>query len=120
VDQNTYWFGPRFAEFKGQTDRLPCDQHWLLALAAPRAFILCNALSDQYGNSNAAAQTYLNAKPVYGLLGAPEQLGQNFRPGMHGMNATDWAAILDFADWRLMGKEAKRRFDEIPATMPAK
>jgi hypothetical protein len=27
VDQNTYWFGPRFQEFKNQTPRLPCDQH---------------------------------------------------------------------------------------------
>lgn len=115
VDQNTYWFGPRFEEFKGQTDRLPCDQHWLLALAAPRAFILCNALSDQYGNANAAVQTYLGAKPVYAFLGAQEKLGLNFRPGMHGITAADWSAILDFADWQWRGKDAKRRFDEPPA-----
>ena len=68
VAQNTYWFGPRFEEFKGQTERLPCDQHWLLALAAPRPYILCNSLADEYGNPHAAAQTYLAAKPVYEFL----------------------------------------------------
>ena len=114
VAQNTYWFGPRFEEFKGQTDRLPCDQHWLLALAAPRNYILCNSLADQYGNANAAAQTYLAARPVYAFLGVPENLGVNFRPGMHGMNAADWSAILDFADWQLRKIEPKRRFDELP------
>lgn len=119
VDQNTYWFGPRFALFKGQTDRLPCDQNWLLALAAPRPFILCNALSDQYGNTNAAVQTYLGAKPVYEFLGVPDRLGINFRPGRHGMNAADWSAILDFCDQQLRNIDVHRRFDQIPSTQPA-
>ena len=114
VDQNTYWFGPRFAEFRGQTDKLPSDQHWLLALAAPRLFILCNALSDQYGNANAAAQTYLGAKSVYAFLGVPDNLGVSFRPGQHGMNATDWEAILDFADQKLLKRGGNRRFDQLP------
>ncbi len=114
VDQQTYWFGPKLPEFKGETDRLPCDQHWLLALAAPRAFILCNALSDQYGKPNASLQTYLSAKPVYAFLGAPENLGINYRAGQHGMTAVDTAAILDFADEKLRKMPAKRKFDQIP------
>ena len=120
VDQNTYWFGPRFEEFKGQTEKLPCDQHWLLALAAPRPYILCNSLEDQYGNANAAAQTYLAARPVYAFLNVPENLGVNFRPGKHGMTGEDWSAILDFADEKLRGKKAARRFDELPRTISAK
>jgi hypothetical protein len=47
VEQNTYWFGPRFEEFKNEPEKLPCDQHWLLALTAPRPFIMCNSLQDQ-------------------------------------------------------------------------
>jgi hypothetical protein len=97
VAQNTYWFGLRFAEFRGQTDKLPCDQHWLLALAAPRPFILCNALDDQYGSAIAAAESYHNAKPVYALLGVP-----------------DWKAILDFSDQQLRTLNLKRRFDQLP------
>ena len=114
VDQNTWWFGPRFAEFRNQTPRLPSDQHWLPALTAPRLFILCNSLADQYGRAYAAVQTYLGAKPVYELLGAPANLGVHFRPGGHGMNAQDWSALLDFADQNLLKKPGTRRFDELP------
>jgi hypothetical protein len=114
VDQNTYWFGPRFAEFKGQTERLPCDQHWLPALTAPRLFIMCNSLADQYGRAYAAAQTYLGAKPVYEFLKAGENLGLNFRPGGHGMTGEDWSALLDFADQKLLKKAGTRRFDSLP------
>src|SRR5450755_4264836 len=116
-DQNTFWFGPKFVEFKGHTDQLPCDQHWLLALAAPRAYMLCNSLADQYGNANAAAQSYWGAKPVYDLLRATDTLGINFRPGSHGMQAADWSEVLDFADVQFKGGAPQRRFDLLPAGM---
>jgi hypothetical protein len=114
VDQNTYWFGPRFPEFRNQTPRLPSDQHWLPALTAPRLFILCNSLADQYGRAYAAVQSYLGAKPVYELLGAPANLGVHFRAGGHGMNAEDWSALLDFADQKLLQKPGTRKFDVLP------
>jgi len=114
VNQNTYWFGPRFVEFKDQTERLPCEQHWLLALTAPRLFILCNSLDDPYGRAYAAAQTYREAKPVYEFLQAGDNLGIHFRPGGHGMTLEDWSAILDFADQKLLKKQGTRRFDLLP------
>ena len=114
VDQNTYWFGPRLPEFKNQTPRLPSDQHWLPALTAPRLFIMCNSLADQYGRAHAAVQTYLGAKPVYQLLGADQNLGLNFREGSHGMTSEDWSALLDFADQYLLKKGGTKKFDVIP------
>ncbi|MEI9950104.1 MAG: hypothetical protein WDO74_14310 [Pseudomonadota bacterium] len=114
VDQNTYWFGPRLPEFRNQTPRLPSDQHWLPALTAPRLFIMCNSLSDQYGRAYAAVQTYLGAKPVYQLLGAEPNLGLHFRAGSHGMTAEDWSALLDFADQYLLQKGGTKKFDVIP------
>ncbi len=114
VNQNTYWFGPRLVEFKGQTERLPCDQHWLVALTAPRLFIMCNSLADQYGRAYAAVQTYLGAKPVYTFLKAEDNVGVYFRPGGHGMMPDDWSALLDFADQKLLKKEGTRKFDILP------
>jgi hypothetical protein len=114
VDQNTYWFGPLFEKFRNQTPKLPCDQHWLLALTAPRLFIMCNSLSDPYGRAYAAVQTYLGAKPVYQFLDAEENLGIHFREGGHGMNSEDWTALLDFADQKLLKKEGNRKFDVLP------
>ena len=109
-----YWFGPRLPEFRGQVEKLPFDYHWLPALTAPRFYILCNGLDDQYVNGKAAAQTYLAAKPVYEFLGVPDHLGVNFRPGKHGMPASDWTAILDFADQKLRQLDIQRHFDQLP------
>lgn len=114
VDQNTYWFGPNFEKFRNRTEFLPSDQHWLLALTAPRLFIMSNSLSDEYGRAYAAVQTYLHARPVYDFLAVPSNVGLHFRPGGHGMNAEDWSAVLDFADQYLLGKAGTRRFDELP------
>ena len=114
VDQGTYWFGPLFEKFRNQTPRLPCDQHWLPALTAPRLFIMCNSFADQYGRAYAAVQTYLGAKPVYEFLDADDNLGMNFREGTHGMTSADWSALLDFADQKLLKKEGTRKFDVIP------
>ena len=33
------WFSPHLHEFWGNTDRLPFDEHWFLALVAPRPFL---------------------------------------------------------------------------------
>lgn len=87
---------------------------WLLALAAPRLFILCNSLKEQYGRAYAAVQSYLGAQPVYDLLGVPEHLGVHWGPGRHGATEEDWNAIFDFADQYLLGKPGTRRFDVIP------
>ncbi len=114
IRQNTFWFGPRLPEFLGQVDKLPFDQHWMIALAAPRPFILCNALDDQYCNGNAIVQSYLAVKRVYAMLGVPENLGIVFRPGHHALLPEDWQAILDFSDWQLRKRDVKRRFDELP------
>jgi len=114
VDQNTYWFGPRLPEFRNQTPRLPSDQHWLPALTAPRLFIMCNSLSDQYGRAYAAVQSYLGAKPVYEFLGAEPNLGLHFRAGSHGMTSEDWSALLDFSDQYLLKKGGTKKFDVIP------
>ncbi len=114
-DQNTYWFGPLLPEFKNQTPRLPSDQHWLPALTAPRLFIMCNSLQDQYGRAYAAVQTYEYAKPVYQfLLGSDQNIGVNFREGTHGMTSDDWSALLDFADQYLLKKDGTRTFDQLP------
>lgn len=114
VNQQTYWFGPRLPEFKGQTYKLPTDQHFLVALTAPRLFIMCNSMGDQYGRPLAAVKTYEAAKPVFDFLKVPDNVGLFFRPGGHGMQASDWAALLDFADQKLLKKPGDRKFDIIP------
>ena len=76
------------------------------------------ASRDAY-SVNALVQSYQAAKPVYALLGVPDHLGINFRPGKHMLAPEDWTAILDFADQQLRGLDVKRRFDQLPPPEPA-
>jgi hypothetical protein len=108
------WISPRLGEFSNRVEELPFDQHWLITLCAPRAFIAPDALDDGACNGQALKQCYLAAKPVYEFLGVPEKLGIHFRPGKHNLADEDWQAVLDFADQQLMGKKVDRRFDELP------
>jgi hypothetical protein len=108
------WTNPRLAEFSGQVEKLPFDQHWLIDLVAPRLFIAPDGLSDGATSVNALIQSYQAAMPVYGLLGVPTHLGINFRPGGHMLAPEDWKAILDFADQQLRGRDVKRVFNQLP------
>ena len=108
--------GPNLAQFAGHVDRLPFDQHWLIAMVAPRPFILADGIDDPYANGHAAVASFKAALPVYELLGAGSRLGLNYRPGKHLLAPEDWQAVLDFADRELMGKNVTRSFNQIPPT----
>jgi hypothetical protein len=108
------WFGPRLPEFIGQVEKLPFDEHWLIALVAPRCFIAADGLSDPYCNGNALVQSCLAAKPVYEFLGVPDHLGIHFRPGKHLLAAADWQAVLGFSDQQLRKLPVNQRFDQLP------
>lgn len=112
------WTNPRLAEFSGQVKKLPFDQHWLIDLVAPRLFIAPDGLNDSTTSINALIQSYQAAQPVYALLGVPNHLGINFRPGRHMLAPDDWTAILDFADQQLRGMDVKRVFDQLPSQEP--
>jgi hypothetical protein len=108
------WTIPSLVEFSNRVERLPFDQHWLIDLVAPRLFIAADGLDDTAASVNALVQSYLAAQPVYALLGVPDHLGINFRPGPHRLAMEDWSAILDFADQQLRGIDVKRHFDQLP------
>lgn len=109
-----YQLGPRMPQFIGHVTKLPFDQHWLIALVAPRPFITVEGMDDGACNGKATKAAYLAAKPVYEFLGVANKLGVNFRPGGHMLAKEDWTAIMDFADQQLRGQKVERRFDTIP------
>lgn len=108
------WFSPHLHEFWGQAEKLPFDQHWLIALAAPRPFIALEGTSDQNVNQNGVRQTWLAAQSAYTLFGSTDRLGVNWAGRPHGMVQGDWDALLGFADKFLLGKKVERRFDQFP------
>ena len=61
------WFSPNLHQFWGQRERLPFDQHWFLALAAPRPFIALEGDTDTISLPEAVRQSMLGARPAYTL-----------------------------------------------------
>jgi len=112
-DRFPHWFNAEFKKFNDQPERLPFDQHCLIALCAPRPVLLANATEDTWANPEGQFQMLEAADPVYRVLGAqgldakqmPEvgklldsALGYYIRPGKHSMTKDDWKVFLDFAD----------------------
>lgn len=112
-DRFPHWFAEAFRAFNDAPQRLPFDQHALIALCAPRPVLLSNAEEDSWANPDGQFEMLRAADPVYRLLGVQglgetlrpptgrlldSRLGYFIRPGKHSTTALDWKAFLDFAD----------------------
>jgi hypothetical protein len=109
------WFSPHLHQFWGQPDKLPFDEHWFIALCAPRPFIALEGDHDQNVNQNGVYQSWIAAKPAYELFHDADRLGVSWADRPHGMVQGDWDALLAFADKFLLGKPVARSFDQFPA-----
>lgn len=118
-DRFPHWFCDEFKQFNDQVERLPFDQHCLVALCAPRPVLLSNAQEDTWADPDGQFRVLQAADPVYRLLGSPgltasqlppldrlleSPLGYYIRPGKHAMTTADWKTFLAFAD-RHFGKK---------------
>ena len=117
------WFSPALHAFWGHTDQLPFDQHWLIALIAPRAFIALEGEADPVSLASAVRGSFAGAAPVYALLGKSDALAVSYAPRAHAVTADDYAALFDFADATFARSSASipsssspapRRFDRFP------
>lgn len=108
-----HWFCGNFKAFNEATERLPFDQHALVALCAPRPVLISCATEDLWSNPPGQFAMLKAADPVYRLvsgdgIGAGEmpevgrlldsRLGWFIRAGKHSMTREDWKAWLDYAD----------------------
>ncbi len=109
------WFSPHLHEFWGQREKLPFDEHWFLALCAPRSFIALEGETDTISLPEAVRHSMLDAKPAYALFGAEDKLGVNYAHHGHAFTQEDWTALMDFADKNLRGMKVERTFDHFPA-----
>ena len=96
-----YWFRPGFNQFVGKVDRLPVDQHLLMALVAPRGLMDTEGTQDAWTNPEGAQLTHRAAKAVYDFLKAGDRISIRYRPVGHIPSTED---LLDFADHVFFGK----------------
>lgn len=101
------WLHPRLRFFTGREDKLPIDQHELIACIAPRPCLISTALNDNVESVWAIEQTWRAARPVYALLGAEERLALRYREGPHATRAEDIESYVDWLDGQFERRPAK-------------
>lgn len=108
------WFSPNLHEFWGQREKLPFDEHWFVALAAPRPFIALEGMTDAISLPDAVKHSIKAAQPAYTLFGVKDHLGVNYADHGHAFTTEDWTAMMDFFDKTLRNKSVDRTFDRFP------
>lgn len=110
-----YFFCPALGAYVGREEELPFDQHFLLALIAPRRLYVASAAKDFWADPTseflccAAADAAWNSLGVPGLrcvdrLPKPGEafsagsIGYHLRPGEHYLSRYEWQQFLDFMD----------------------
>jgi hypothetical protein len=128
-----HWFCPAFARYAGRETELPCDQHTLLAMVAPRPLSVASAVEDRWADPRGEFLSAVEAEPAWRLfgldgLGTREQppvdtpvgrtIGYHVRTGRHDLLAYDWHRFADHAD-RTLCSRTPPPTDGYPAFHPA-
>lgn len=109
------WFSPHLHEFGADAEKLPFDQHWFVALTAPRAFFTADGITDRICTPDAVRRSLRAALPAYELHGQAARVGLYYGDHGHAFAPEDWTALLDFADTHLRGLPAVREFPPLPS-----
>src|SRR4029077_13076003 len=106
----SHWFRPDFNQFVGKVERLPVDQHLLLALVAPRGLLQNEGTQDAWTNPEGNQLTHLAARKVYDFLGAKDKISIRYRPVGHIPNNDD---LMDYADHLFFNKPLSAEFGKL-------
>lgn len=110
------WFCPNYKSYVGKEDgaKMPFDQHFLLALMAPRLLYVSSATEDAWAGPRGEFAALELAAPVWELYGLPGLIAHGFpkpdtpliggyagyhlHTGLHDLTRYDWRCYMDFAE----------------------
>jgi hypothetical protein len=113
VQSFPFWFSRNYQKYADHEEAMPFDQHFLLALIAPRPLYLSNKSFDSWCDPRSEFESLRQAGKIYTLYGktdglgelpAPEQtvvsgnLAYHIKSGSHNMDEYDWERYLNFCD----------------------
>lgn len=108
-----HWFCKNFRQYNREEDKLPIDQHELLALIAPRPLYVASAEEDRWSDPKGEFLSAAYAGEVYRLYGLQglettempavntsihNRVGYHNRMGVHDVTDFDWDNYILFAD----------------------
>ncbi len=112
-DRFPHWFCTNYIQYNFCEDKLPVDQHMLIALMAPRAVYVASASEDLWADPVGEFIATREAQQAWELFGydpiLPEspppieqpvhgqRIGYHIRKGGHGLRLYDWQQYLRFA-----------------------
>jgi hypothetical protein len=127
-----HWFCPAFATYANRETELPCDQHALLAMTAPRPLSVASAVEDRWADPRGEFLSCVAAEPVWKLFGLTgvgtkdypavdtpvgQSIGYHVRTGRHDLIDYDWQRFADVAD-RTLRRRTPPPADGYPAFHP--
>ena len=113
TDAFPYWFCKNYVSYAENEEKMPCDQHFLLAATAPRKVYVASAAEDfwadplsEYISCIEAGQfwrlygkdafPYIDSIPKPGDIICGSNIGYHIRSGVHFLSRYDWNAFLNF------------------------
>lgn len=108
-----HWYAKSFRKYMDKDTTLPFDQHYVLALIAPRPVYLATAQDDVQADPEGEFETAKASNAVYKFLGTKgfpyitfpalneplySQIGFHIRPGGHDVKNFDWKQFLNFSN----------------------
>ena len=110
---NPHWCIEKYKSYNYTVDKLPVDQHMLVALSAPRPVYIASAILDTSADPKGEFLSAKFAEPVYALYGKKgveveeqppvntpvgETIGYHVRSGEHDILLYDWIQFIHFAN----------------------